>query len=272
MEKESGVARNRAELSGKATNVLDARTLASSHKRLGELLVPGMTVLDVGCGTGAITRGIAEMVGPTGRVVGVDSNPALIDKARQAYGAIPGLEFAIGDIFSLPYRDEFDIVTSARVLQWLSNPLGALNTLKAAVRPGGRVLILDYNHEKIAWQPQPPASMRKFYTAFLQWRADAGMDNAIADRLPIMLQAAGLDDIAVTAQHETAQRTDGDFRSRIGIWADVAASRGLQMVADGYVTEQERAAAESEYRAWIDEAAVSQTMYLLAVEGRKHPM
>ena len=267
---ESNVARNRAELSGKATNVLDSRTLSSSHKRLEKLLTEGMTVLDVGCGTGAMTRGIAEIVGPTGRVVGIDSNQALIDKARQSFGDIRGLEFEVGDIFNLPYKDEFDIVTSARVLQWLSNPLDALTVLKSATKTGGLILILDYNHEKIIWEPEPPLNMKSFYSAFLKWRSDAGMDNAIADHLPNLFEKVGINGIRITPQHESVKRTDDDFNSRISIWADVAASRGVQMVKDGFITESERSAAEKEYREWIEEVAISQTMYLLAVEGSKH--
>lgn len=267
---ESDVARDRAELSGRAAHVLDSRTLAASHKRLAELLEEGMTVLDVGCGTGAITRGIAEIVGPKGRVVGIDSNPALIEQARQSFGGITGLEFEVGDIFHLPYENQFDIVTSARVLQWLSDPAGALKSLKSSAKPDGRLLILDYNHEKIAWEPEPPTSMRSFYEAFLKWRSDAGMNNAIADRLPELFRLDGIGDVTVTPQHEYVDRTNNDYATRIGIWADVAASRGLQMVKDGYVTEFERAAAETEYREWIMDTAVSQSMYLLAVEGRKN--
>jgi len=105
------IAQNRAELSGKLTNVLDSRTLTNSHKRLAEIIKEGMAILDIGCGTGAITRGIAEAVGPNGRVVGMDSNPTLIQKARQAYGEIPGLSFETGDIYNLPYDKQFDIVT-----------------------------------------------------------------------------------------------------------------------------------------------------------------
>jgi ubiquinone/menaquinone biosynthesis C-methylase UbiE len=266
---ESDKARGRAELSGKATNVLDARTLADSHKRLAQLLAKGKAVLDVGCGTGAITRGIATVTGPTGRVVGTDNNPALIEKAKQACGDMLGLHFDICDIYALPYEDEFDIVTSSRVLQWLSDPLEALRAMKTSAKPGGRALILDYNHEKIVWEPEPPASMKLFYSAFLRWRSDAGMNNAIADRLADLFREVGFHHIVATPQHELSRRGDPDFVARIGIWAEVAASRGLQMVKDGYLTENERAQAETEYRAWIEATAVSHTMYLLAVEGVK---
>src|SRR5690625_699340 len=145
---DSSTARKRAELSGKATQVLASRTLSSSHKRLAKILTEGITVLDIGCGTGAITRGIAEVVGQKGRVVGIDNNPNLINTANQLYSNIPGLTFEVGDIFNLSYKEEFDIVTSARVLQWLSNPLQALIAMKSATKFGGKVLVLDYKDRK----------------------------------------------------------------------------------------------------------------------------
>ncbi|PZM63148.1 class I SAM-dependent methyltransferase [Paenibacillus dendritiformis] len=264
---DSNWARKRAELSGKLTDVLDARSLTRSHGRLAEILEEGMTVLDVGCGTGAITRGIAEAVGPHGRVVGVDSNPALIAKARQAHGGTPGLTFEAGDVYQLAYDTEFDIVTSARVLIWLSDPLRALKRMTAAANIGGRIVTADYNHEKIEWAPQPPASMLSFYSAYLQWRSDAGMDNAIADHLPDLFRKSGLGEIVVTPQHEVAKRTDPDFHTRIGIWADTASSRGAQMARDGYITDREYRIAEEQYRVWIKEQAVSLSMYMLTVEG-----
>lgn len=260
-------AHNRAELSGKLTNVLDARSLTNSDKRLADILTTGMTVLDVGCGTGAITRGIAEAVGPTGRVVGMDSNPNLIDKARQTHGSIPGIAFETGDIYNIPYEGAFDIVTSARVLVWLCEPLQALTMMKSAVKVGGRVVIADYNHEKICWEPQPPSSMLSFYSAYLKWRSDAGMDNAIADHLPHMFNKAGFDNITVTPHHEITNRTNPEFLNRIGIWADTASSRGVQMERDGYITKHEYVTAENEYREWMIQDAQSLSMYMLAVEG-----
>jgi SAM-dependent methyltransferase len=261
-------ARQRAELSGKLTGVLDSRSLTRSHKRLAELLAEGMSVLDVGCGTGAITRGIAEAVGPGGRVVGIDSSPALIEKARSAHDGVPGLTFETGDIYQLAYDGEFDIVTCARVLIWLSEPLQALQRMVAASKPGGgSVVVADYNHEKIVWQPQPPASMLAFYDAYLKWRSDAGMDNAIADRLPELFRQCGLSDVAVTSQHEATRRGDPEFETRIGIWADTASSRGVQMARDRYIAEEAYRLVESEYREWCVREAGAMEMYMLAVEG-----
>ncbi|CAM3538097.1 methyltransferase domain-containing protein [Marinicrinis lubricantis] len=263
-------ARNRTELSGKLTNVLDARSLTGSHKRLAALLSEGMHVLDVGCGTGAITRGIAEAVGPSGRVVGVDHNSSLIEKARSAHGDVPGLTFETGDVYALCYDGEFDIVTSARVLIWLSDPLKALLNMISAAKIGGRIVAADYNHEKIQWEPQPPASMLHFYDAYLRWRSDAGIDNRVADHLADMFERCGLREIYVTPQHEVMKRTDPDFSARIGIWADTASSRGPQMARDGYITEQEYLKAENEYREWMVQDAGMLSMYMLAVEGLRN--
>jgi SAM-dependent methyltransferase len=169
----------------------------------------------------------------------------------------------------VPYRYNFDVVTAARCLQWLADPLGALRSMAAAVKPGGRMTVLDYNHEKIVWQPPPPQSMQSFYTAFLRWRADAGMDNAIADHLRGLFDAVGLVDIRDTPQHEETRRADPDFVIRISLWAEVAAGRGHQMVADGIISAAQRATAEADYRAWIRESAESQTLYLISTEGRR---
>ena len=127
--------------------------------------------------------------------------------------------------------------------------------------------MLDYNHEKIEWRPAPPESARRFYQAFLKWREDAGMDNQIADRLAGMVQSAGFHNVRVREQHESARRGDPDFGEKAGIWADVAASRGRQLVADGYLTEEERQAAEQALRTWAEETGEFQRLYLLSVEG-----
>ena len=262
-------AKLRAEMPDKASTILDSRTLHASHRRLAQLLTKGMTVLDIGCGTGAITKDIAEIVGETGRVVGVDSNPLLIEKAVELYNEVPNLTFETGDIYNLSYADEFDIVTSARVLQWLSEPKEALRKMIHAAKTGGNIIVLDYNHEKLMLKPQAPESFYTFYKAFLQWRTDAGMNNMIADQLEDMFTELGIHKTNVISQHESVSRVDNNFHHQITIWADVMASRGVQMVRDGFFLEDTLISTEKEYRKWIDQDAETQTMYLLSVEGIK---
>jgi SAM-dependent methyltransferase len=248
-------------------SVLSARTLRTAHRHLATLLRPGQRVLDVGCGPGAITRGIAEAVGLTGRVIGVDLNAHLLDEARRTHDGTPGLTFEQCDVYDLPWQAEFDVVTAARVLQWLARPLDALRMMTRASRPGGRVVVLDYNHEKAVWVPEPPPAMLAFYRAFLRWRAGAGLDNAIADHLAELFKAAGLIEIAESPEGEVARRGDPDFEGRLAIWAQTASFHGRRMVEDGVIAESARATAEAEILEWTRACAQSQTLYLVAVEG-----
>ena len=264
-----GLAEKRAAQPAATGAILDRRSLAASHRRLAEILRPGLSVLDVGCGTGSITRGIAMAVGPTGRVVGVDVNVAFIEKARQAHGGVPGLSFEVRDIRTAPLSETFDVVTASRTLGWLADPEGMLRAMVAATRPGGIVIALEYNQDKIEWTPQPPGSMSRFYTAFRRWRGESGMDNEMADHLATLFERAGLEKLAVTEQHEIATRGEPGFAEQAGVWSDVAASRGHQLVADGAITERERSLAETEYRRWVETTAERQLMYMLAAEGTR---
>jgi SAM-dependent methyltransferase len=175
----------------------------------------------------------------------------MIEAARAAHRRVPGLAFYLVDVYALPFRGEFDIVATARVLQWLADPEAALRGMMKGLRRGGRIVVLDYNHRKASWTPEPPASMRRFVEAFLQWRAAAGLDNAIADRLEKLLAAAGLTAVTSTDQSEITRRGDPDFEMR----------------ADGAISESARRDAEIEYRAWLGEAAQSHAQYLRAAEG-----
>ena len=165
----------------------------------------------MGWGTGAITRDTAEAVAPCGFVAGMDSNARLIQEARRKHLEIPNLRFVMGDILDLPCAGAFDIVTAARVLQWLAEPQRALQAMCHAARPGGRIVVLDYNHERVCWVPAPRVSVQRFYMAFLNWRAEAGMDNAMADNLVTLFRAAGLMNIRETPQHQSTTRGEPGF-------------------------------------------------------------
>jgi ubiquinone/menaquinone biosynthesis C-methylase UbiE len=248
---------------------LDNRTLAGDHRTLAALLRPGMRVLDVGCGSGAITRGIAQYVQPGGSVLGIDTNAELIALAAEASEHLPNLALNITDIRHLGAAGDFDVVTAARVLQWLPDPEAALSEMVRATRPGGLVVVLDYNHSQSEWRPQPPPTFQRFYRQFLSWRAEAGMDNQMADHLPEMFAAAGLIDVSSIPEDEIATRGEEDFEVRMALWAEVIATRGHQLVADGALTEAERAGAEHDLREWIGKSAQRQTLRLKAIVGTR---
>ncbi|MFZ0889767.1 MAG: methyltransferase domain-containing protein [Candidatus Binataceae bacterium] len=250
---------------------LDRRTLEHDHRRLAAVLRPGMSVLDAGCGTGAITVGIARAVGSRGRVVGLDRDSALLAIARARFGQVPGLSFEHGDVLAMPAEPRFDVVTAARALQWIDQPGIALGRMKAAAKPGGLVMVLDYSHARLEWEPAPGAAVRRFYDAFLTWRAANRWDNLLADHLPELFAANGLAGIVTHVEDEFAQRGDPGFDAALDIWGAVIDTVGPAIVAAGFLTESERAGAREAHARWCRDDAVRQRMVLRAVEGRPGP-
>ncbi|MDH5608188.1 MAG: methyltransferase domain-containing protein [Cyclobacteriaceae bacterium] len=249
------------------TRIFDERSLETDYRTLKPLLKKGWRVLDVGCGTGAISRDIAACVGPSGSVTGIDNTEKFILSGRESYGDVPNLELQSIDLFDYEAAEPFDLVVSARVLQWLHNPAAAIQKMKSLLRPGGIISILDYDHTSLEWVPDPPESMRQFYAVFLKWRADAGMDNRMAENLPALLKEAGFQSIEKINSDEHYHRGRPDYLSKAGIWAKVAGLK--QIVEEGYLPETLRLKAIADYTEWVDKTSVSMTMKLNDVRGIK---
>jgi ubiquinone/menaquinone biosynthesis C-methylase UbiE len=248
-----------------ANNIFDNRSLEKDYRTLVPLLREGLKVLDVGCGTGAISKGIAERIGPTGHVTGIDNTESFILSGKETYKSVSNLELIHIDLFQYETEEKYDLVVSARTMQWLSTPKEALIKMKSMLKPGGKLSILDYNHEAIEWQPSPPESMQLFYATFLRWRSDAGMNNQIAEDLPDYLEQAGFKFVEVYNSDEVYKKGDDNFFSKVGIWAKVAGS--TQMVEEGYLQEEDRLLAIEEYNQWIKADAKLMTMKLKEVRG-----
>lgn len=248
------------------TRIFDDRTLESDYSTLIPILKPGLHVLDVGCGTGAITAGIARRVGESGHVTGIDNTENFIISGRETYADVGNLELLHADLFEFRSEANFDLIVAARVLQWLSNPTDALIKMKTLLKSGGIVSVLDYDHTALVWEPQPPASMLSFYDAFLRWRADAGMNNRIAKHLADYFKAAGFHSIEVFNADEIYTKGSANFAGRAGIWSKVAAMK--QISEEGWIDDNARLQAIEDYDRWVKLEAKSMTMKLNEVRGR----
>jgi SAM-dependent methyltransferase len=107
---------------------------------------PGEAVLDLGCGAGFDAFIAAQLVGPTGRVAGIDLSPEMIAVAESGLGEskFPQIEFQVAQVEALPFPDaSFDVALSNGVLNLIPDKPGALREIFRVLRPGGRLQTCD---------------------------------------------------------------------------------------------------------------------------------
>jgi len=120
----------------------------------------GMRVLDIGSGAGDVALLLADLVGPRGRVVGVDLNPAILDTARARVRATgwQNVSFQASDAHDLPLDERFDAIVGRWVLMHTPDPVALLRSLAPRVRPGG---IVAFQDSDFTYQPTmfPPSAL-----------------------------------------------------------------------------------------------------------------
>lgn len=99
-------------------------------------------ILDIGCGDGRITAGIARRL-PHGQVLGIDSSPEMIRYAQDNFtrDKSPNLSFCQLDARTLGFEEEFDVIFSNAALHWVMDPRLVLDGIYRALRPGGRMVV-----------------------------------------------------------------------------------------------------------------------------------
>ena len=125
------------EFDGKEYEKASAHQKEWGTKLIAELDLRGHEhVLDLGCGDGALTAEIAELV-PEGEVVGIDASQGMIDAALAK--ARENLQFRLMDINELAFVDEFDVIYSNATLHWIKDHKRLLENAHRALRVGGRI-------------------------------------------------------------------------------------------------------------------------------------
>ena len=174
---------------------LMSRLLDPMHRRHIESLgvAPGSRAVEVGCGNGSISAWLAEQVGPRGHVVAFDLDLSLVDVRA------PNLELKQGDIVAGPVDPGgFDLVTARAVLHHVTDVDAAIRNLAASMAPGGSILLIEPDFLPVS-VAEPP-EVREFWSGWLAWSRDEGIDYHVGRTLAPRLAAAGLEQVAGTAE------------------------------------------------------------------------
>jgi len=210
----------------------------------------GSSAIDLGCGPAGVLSLLAERVGPSGRVVGLDRDPAHVELAR-AFARERGLanvEVVEGDAADtrLPAAS-FDLVHARTLLINLPDPAAVVAEMVRLVKPGGHVLVHEPDLAvRICFPPHP--AWDRLTELFLTVAGRDGADLFVGRRLPTLLREAGLVDIGVEARAEIYPLG----HSRRFVLPDLIEGLRPIIVEQGFAAEAELHDLDGEVRAHLD--------------------
>ena len=242
---------------GHAESVLRSharRTVADSAAYVAHRLVPGVDVLDVGCGPGTISVDMAARVAP-GRVLALDPAAAPLESAR-ALAAAAGLDtitFGTGDVYAIDAPDDtFDVVHAHQVLQHLGDPVAALREMLRVCRPDGVVAARDADYAAMTWYPSDPRLDRwqEIYRAVARGN---GAEPDAARHLLAWAHAAGAGSVEPSAS-VWCYATAADRAWWGGMWADRILESAIaeQAVEGGHADAAELRSISAAWREWAE--------------------
>ena len=242
----------RLELRAKSQDEIEAR--AAYLDLLG--VTAGERVLDVGCGSGVVTRDVARRVGPAGHTVGVDQSPQFLVVARElaeAAGLGGRVEFCEGSAQSLPFPDgAFDVVVAVTALSHTPGGESAIAEMARVVCPGGRMGVFDLDTDMTSVTHPDRALTRRIVAA----ASDAtAVDGWLARRMPLLFARAGLEEVRVRGFFPLETDPRGFYAGMMERAADTALTAGA-------ITEAERLS-------WLDALHAEQARGPV-IAGRLH--
>ena len=215
-------------------------------------LRPGMRLLDVGCGPGSITRGLAARVAP-GQVIGLDLSRETLAAAREDAAArgLDNLQYEEGSVYQLPFPDaSFDVVYAHQVVQHLREPGAALREMLRVLRSGGLVAIRDVDWGTVTYWPPDPWLDRFVDVHFKTWYRNGG-EPRMGRQFRALFNAAPVCDLQITAAvwcyatpHETVEWGES-YAQRL-----LTSPMGQRPVEYGYATRSDIEAMAAAFRAW----------------------
>lgn len=161
-------------------------------------LHPGDTVLDAGCGTGDDARAMAALIGPHGKVTGLDlDDEILVEARRRTEGSDLPVTFVQGDVQQLTFADAtFSRCRSERMFQHVSDQHAAMRELARVLCPGGLTIVYDTDWETLIIDADDWQTTR----TLMQVHCAEHRHGWIGWMLPGLMREAGLHDITVVPE------------------------------------------------------------------------
>jgi arsenite methyltransferase len=236
------------------------RTIDRLHPRSGERL------LDLGCGPGYLAVELAEAIGESGRVLAVDPSEAMLVIAREEVAArdLGGRVTVVqGTADALPVDDgALDGVVVVQVLEHVPDVAAALGEIHRALRPGGRLVVVDTDWRSCVWESDDRDRTERVVRA---WQGRFAHPH-LPGELPALLREAGFGEIAIDALPIVEVHTDVDTYS-MGMLGTIAGYVG----DDSRLGPDEAAAWRADVQARADRGDYLFCLTRFLVEARRQP-
>ena len=185
-------------------------------------VAPGQRILEVGCGIGTIAMQLAETVGEPGQVLGIDKNEVFIREAqRRASSRNLPVEFQVGDANQLDLPDaSFNVARTERTLMYLENPGQALDELVRVLKPGGEIVIFEFDYDSTVID----TADRQLKRRIVRILSDSVPSSPIGRQAKRLFKERGLEDVKVIPQ--LLESNFAGYKMVFGGTLDKAVERG----------------------------------------------
>jgi SAM-dependent methyltransferase len=235
----------------------------------------GERILEVGAGLGQLARLMSRAAGSSGRVVGIEFSAEQIVGAEAlatAAGEQGLVEFRRGDAADPPLEDgewgSFDLSHARFLLEHVTDPQAVVRAMARAVRPGGRVVLEDDDHDVLRLWPEPEAVLA-VWSAYVETYRRIGCDPLIGRKLVALLHGAATVPVRSTWIFFGACSGDPAFSALVANLAGILAGAREAILATGTVGAAEIERALTSLGAWGGRPDASFGYAIAWVEGRR---